>query len=216
MGFYSQYVLPRLINCCMQHASVTVERQRFIPYARGKVLEIGIGSGLNLPWYSSQVERLYGLDPSPALWALACQRRRHTSFPLTYLHGSAEQIPCATGSFDTVVSTWTLCTLPAPLQALQELRRVLQPAGRLIFVEHGLAPEPRVQVWQQRLTPVWKRLAGGCHLQRPIETLIRQAGFVFMQYETGYLPGPKPFAFLYKGLARPASMHDECPGRSLC
>ena len=204
MGFYSQYILPRLLNCCMQDASMRAERQRFVPYASGKVLEIGIGSGLNLPYYSSQVDILYGLDPSQALWALARQRRPQAPLPLAPLPRSAEHIPCADGSFDSVVSTWTLCTIPEPLQALQEMRRVLQPEGVLIFLEHGLAPEPRVQVWQQRLNPLWKRLAGGCHLQRPINALLQQAGFAFTRYETGYLPGPKPFTFLYKGLARPA------------
>lgn len=203
MGLYSHYILPHLINGSMQHASVLAERQRFVPYARGQVLEIGIGSGLNLPCYTSQVEALYGLDPSRELWALARQRQQRAAFPIAYLQGSAEQIPYADGTFDTVVSTWTLCTIPAPLQALQDMRRVLKSTGMLIFLEHGLAPELRVQRWQQRLTPLWKRLAGGCHLQRQIDVLLQQAGFSCTRYETGYMPGPKPFTFLYKGLARP-------------
>lgn len=205
MGFYHRYILPHLTNYVMQNALALAERQYFIPQARGKVLEIGIGSGLNIPLYTSQVEYLYGLDPSRELWALARQRCAQAAFAIEYLACSAESIPCADATFDTVVSTWTLCSIPDPLQALQEIRRVLKPQGRMIFIEHGQAPDSGVRIWQNRINPLWRRLAGGCNLNRPVQELIRQAGFVLAHYTTGYLPGPKPFGYLYKGFAHPVA-----------
>lgn len=204
MGIYSRYMLPRLINLVMQNKQATAERAVFVPLASGKVLEIGIGSGLNIPYYSHKVESLYGLDPSRELWQLARQRATAAPFPIEYLGQSAEGIPVEDQTFDTVVSTWTLCTIPNPLQALEEMRRVLKPHGQLIFVEHGLAPEPQVQTWQHRLNPVWNRIAGGCNLNRHIDALIVAAGLHLTQLDTAYMHGPKPFSFLYKGLARPS------------
>lgn len=203
MGIYSQYVLPRLIHFAMQSTLAAAERQHYVPLASGKVLEVGIGSGLNIPFYSRNVESLVGVDPSGALWKMARRRAELAPFPIDYLGLSGECIPVADKAFDTVVTTWTLCSIPDPMKALEEMRRVLQPDGRLIFIEHGLAPERKVQVWQHRLNPLWQRLAGGCNLHRMIETLITDAGFHIIQIETGYLKGPKPPSFLYKGLARP-------------
>jgi len=203
MGIYNRYVLPRLINRTMQNTRAAAERTRFVPCASGKVLEVGIGSGLNIPFYSPDLDTLVGLDPSVALWKLGRQRMAAAPFPIAYIGGSGEHIPLEDKMFDTVVTTWTLCTIPNPVTALKEMRRVLKPDGRLIFVEHGLAPDRRVQVWQNRLNPLWHRLAGGCNLQRRIDTLIADAGFRICQIEMGYLQGPKPFSFLYKGLARP-------------
>jgi SAM-dependent methyltransferase len=206
MGIYNRYVLPRLINLTMQNKLAAAERTRFVPCASGKVLEVGIGSGLNIPLYSPDLDVLVGLDPSVPLWKLRHQRTAAAPFPITYIRGSGEHIPLEDQRFDTVVTTWTLCTIPNPVAALQEMRRVLKPDGRLIFVEHGLAPDRRVQAWQHRLNPLWHRLAGGCHLDRRIDTLIADAGFHICQLERGYLKGPKPFAFLSKGLARPLDL----------
>ena len=203
MGIYNRYVLPRLINRTMQNKLAAAERTRCIPCASGTVLEVGIGSGLNIPLYSPDLDILVGLDPSVPLWKLRRQRTAAAPFPIAYIRGSGEHIPLEDQRFDTVVTTWTLCTIPDPVTALQEVRRVLKPDGRLIFVEHGLAPDRRVQAWQHRLNPLWYRLAGGCHLDRRIDTLIADAGFHICQLERGYLKGPKPFTFLYKGLARP-------------
>jgi ubiquinone/menaquinone biosynthesis C-methylase UbiE len=189
----------------MRSKVATAERRRVIPLASGTVLEVGVGSGLNLPFYGPKVQRLYALDPSRELWKMARKRVREVSFPVEFLAASAERIPLEDRSVDTVVSTWTLCTIPDPWLALSEMRRVLKPEGQLIFVEHGRSPDPGVEAWQNRFTPVWKRVAGGCHLNRPIDALIADAGFDIMQIERGYRRGPKPMAYLYKGLAqRPA------------
>jgi ubiquinone/menaquinone biosynthesis C-methylase UbiE len=120
-----------------------------------------------------------------------------------FIEGSAEEVPLEKASFDTVVTTWTLCTIPDADRALREMRRVLKPGGRLLFVEHGRAPDPKVVWWQDRLTPIWKLIGGGCHLNRPISSLIEGAGFRFERLETNYMPGPKPMTFMYEGSARP-------------
>jgi ubiquinone/menaquinone biosynthesis C-methylase UbiE len=205
VNVYEQYVLPRLIHWVGSSKIATAERRKFIPLASGTVLEVGIGSGLNLPFYGPQVHRLYALDPSRELWKMARQRVREAPFPVEFLAASAERIPLEDMSVDTVVTTWTLCTIPNPLKALTDMRRVLKPEGRLIFVEHGRSPDPGVLTWQNRLTPVWKRIAGGCHLNRQIDDLIADAGFDIAQIERGYSRGPKPMTYLYKGLARRAA-----------
>jgi ubiquinone/menaquinone biosynthesis C-methylase UbiE len=204
VNVYEKYVLPRLIDWAGSKKIATAERRKFIPLASGTVLEVGIGSGLNLPFYGPQVQRLYALDPSRELWKLARQRVREAPFPVEFLAASAEHIPLEDMSVDTVVTTWTLCTIPNPLKALTDMRRVLKPEGRLIFVEHGRSPDPGVLAWQNRLTPVWKRIGGGCHLNRPVDDLIADAGFDITQIERGYSRGPKPMTYLYKGLARRA------------
>jgi ubiquinone/menaquinone biosynthesis C-methylase UbiE len=205
VNVYEQYVLPRLIHWVGSSKIATAERRKFIPLASGTVLEVGIGSGLNLPFYGPQVHRLYALDPSRELWKMARQRVREAPFPVEFLAASAERIPLEDMSVDTVVTTWTLCTIPNPLKALTDMRRVLKPEGRLIFVEHGRSPDPGVLTWQNRLTPVWKRIAGGCHLNRQIDDLIADTGFDIAQIERGYSRGPKPMTYLYKGLARRAA-----------
>jgi len=196
-------VLPRLINLAMQNTLATTERAQCVPRASGKVLEVGIGSGLNIPFYSPDLDTLVGVDPSVELWKLGRQRTAAAPFPIAYIGGTGEHIPLGDQRFDTVVTTWTLCSIPDPLAALKEMRRVLKPEGCLIFVEHGLAPDRRVQAWQHRLNPLWQRIAGGCNLQRRIDTLIVDAGFRLSQIERRYARGPKLFAFLYTGLARP-------------
>jgi ubiquinone/menaquinone biosynthesis C-methylase UbiE len=147
---------------------------------------------------------LYGLDPSRELWHLARERVGVVPFAVEYLGCSAEHIPMGDQSFDTVLITWTLCSIPNPLQALREMRRVLKHDGQLIFIEHGLSPDPRVRVWQHRLNPLWRRIAGGCHLNRPIDTLIETANFRISRIDRGYVRGGKLFSFLYKGVVQAA------------
>ena len=203
MGFYQDQIVPLLINWSMRQKNLAAYRARIIPAAEGRVLEIGIGSGLNLPFYSRNVARVIGLEPSPRLLAMARQVERTGNGSVEFIEGLAEAIPLQDASVDTVVTTWTLCSIPDALRALRDMRRVLRPGGHLLFVEHGRAPDPNVIWWQDRLTPVWKRLGGGCHLNRAIGTLIEGAGFQFDRLETGYMRGPKPMTFMYEGCARP-------------
>jgi ubiquinone/menaquinone biosynthesis C-methylase UbiE len=167
------------------------------------VLEIGIGSGLNLPLYRSDINEVIRLEPAPRLIEMAQSAARNSAAPVTLIEGSAESIPIEDKSIDTVVTTWTMCTIPDVGMALREMRRVLKVNGRLLFVEHGLSPDQSVRRWQDRLTPVWSYISGGCHLNRPIRNMIEGAGFRVEQLETGYMPGPKPMTFLYEGSARP-------------
>ncbi len=203
MGFYHERILPHLINLAMRQQSLTAYRERIVPAAEGCVLEIGIGSGLNLPFYSPKVQRVVGLDPSQKLLVMARAAPRPEFLPIECIEGSAEQIPVESESFDTVVTTWTLCSIPEAGRALREMRRVLKRGGNLLFVEHGRAADAKVQWWQDHLTPLWKRIGGGCHLNRAIEPLIASAGFQFERLKTGYMRGPKPMTYMYEGRARP-------------
>lgn len=203
MGFYQNQIVPLLINLAMRRRDLAAYRSRIVPAAEGRVLEIGIGSGLNLPFYSRHVEHVIGLDPSPKLLAMARRASERTSGTVDFVDGSAEEIPLGNGTIDTVVMTWALCSIPDATRALREIHRVLKPGGRLLFVEHGRAPDPNVVQWQDRLTPVWKRVSGGCHLNRAIGSLIEAAGFQFNRLETGYMRGPKPMTFMYEGSAHP-------------
>jgi ubiquinone/menaquinone biosynthesis C-methylase UbiE len=200
-GFYDRHVLPHLINLAMRHPMVRARRAELVPRASGEVLEVGIGSGLNIPFYSAKVRRLYGVDPSGELLAMALRRAAHVPFPVELLCQSAEDLPRPDASFDTIVTTWTLCSIPDPMQALREMRRVLKPGGRLLFVEHGRTPDASVNRWQDRLNPVWSKVAGGCNLNRPMEDLIRSAGFRLVDLQKRYLPGPKPMTYTYEGSA---------------
>lgn len=202
MSFYKDRILPHLVHLSMRNQQLVPYRERAISGAEGRVLEIGIGSGLNLPFYSPHVREILGLEPAPRLLAMARRAASRSSLPVRLIEGSAEAIPLEDHSIDTVITTWTLCTIPEAVGALGEMRRVLRPGGQLLFVEHGRAPEASVRKWQDRLTPLWKRISGGCHLNRPIKTLIETAGFGIAQIETGYIRGPKPMAFLYEGRAK--------------
>lgn len=206
MSAYERYVLPWLIHLAMRTNAATVERAHVVPDASGVVLEVGVGSGLNLPFYGPRVRRLYALDPSPVLLRMARRRAAQACVAVSWLEGSAEAIPLAEGTADTVVTTWTLCTIPDPIRALREMRRVLTPEGRVLFIEHGHSPDPSVAAWQARLTPCWRRIAGGCQLDRRIAALFADAGFELDSLSAGYGAGPRPFAYLYRGVARPA--HD--------
>jgi ubiquinone/menaquinone biosynthesis C-methylase UbiE len=202
MGFYNDVILPRLCDLAMRNKQLVPYRERVIGAAEGRVLEIGIGSGRNLPFYRPQVSELLALEPSPQLTAMA-RHARHPGMPVNFVEASAEAIPLDDQSVDTVVTTWTLCSIPEAAVALTEMRRVLRPSGKLLFVEHGMAPDKNVRRWQDWLTPAWKRISGGCHLNRPISMIIENAGFKIDRVETGYMPGPKAMTFMYEGSARP-------------
>lgn len=205
MAFYKERILPYLVHWSMRQDTFSAYRRRLIPTAHGRVLEVGVGSGLNIPLYGVAAGPVIGLDPSRKLLTIA-EAGLQTSRPgsIELIEGSAEAIPLEDKSIDSVVSTWTLCTIPDVHTALAEMRRVLRPAGQLLFVEHGRSPDEKVSRWQDQLTPFWKRVGGGCHLNRPIRQLLEQSGFRIEQIETGYMKGPKPMTFTYEGRARPA------------
>jgi ubiquinone/menaquinone biosynthesis C-methylase UbiE len=201
MSFYDERILPWLIDRAMRQHQLRPYREQAIAAAAGRTLEIGVGSGLNLSLYGGAVASLCGIDPSLALLQLARRQCKSTGRGILLVAATAEQLPFPAGRFETVVSTWTLCSIPDPAKALAEIRRVLAPGGRFLFVEHGLAPEPAVARWQHWLTPGWRRVAGGCHLDRKIDDLISAAGFELRAGNTGYIRGPKPWTFLYRGQA---------------
>lgn len=201
MGFYSDIVLPIVCHLAMRNRRLLPYRHRVTALARGRVLEIGAGSGLNLPLYGGAVREVVALEPEPRLIAMAQRRARVAATPMAFVEASAEKIPLENDSVDSVVTTWTLCTIAHVDTALAEIRRVLRPGGRLLFVEHGLAPDEGVRRWQDRLTPAWSCISGGCHLNRPIAKLIEDAGFHVDRLETGYMPGPKPMTYMYEGSA---------------
>ena len=209
MGLYARYLLPRLTHLTMARKLLLPYRQRVISGAAGRVLEIGIGSGMNLPLYGDAVEEVIGIDISPELLfmaeraaALSSQRRR---LQVRLLQGSAEHLlsTIAGGSVDTVVVTWALCSSPDVTAALVEAHRVLRRGGSLRFVEHGRSPDASVAWWQDRLTPLWRRCSGGCHLNRKTDGLLQSAGFRLTHLATGYAPGPLPMTYMYEGQAQP-------------
>ena len=204
MGLYQERIIPHIINLAMRNRELVPFRRRVIAAAEGRVLEIGIGSGLNLSFYPSAVKEVVGLEPAPRLLSMAQRYAGRASANVSLIEGKAEAIPLADRSIDTVIMTWTLCSIPAAQQSLMEMRRVLKTGGQLLFVEHGQAPEASVRKWQDLLNPTWKRIAGGCHLNRAISTLIESAGFRIAQLTTGYMRGPKLMTFMYEGRARPA------------
>jgi ubiquinone/menaquinone biosynthesis C-methylase UbiE len=203
VGLYRDWIVPTLIDVSMRNKRLRAYRQRIAGAAEGRVLEIGIGSGLNLPFYAQRAQQIFGLDPSPPLLARTRRNAQRTRADIQLLTGSAEHIPLADRSFDTIVTTWTACSIPDIATALQDMRRVLRPGGRLLFAEHGRAPDAGVAHWQDRLTPLWRHVSGGCHLNRKIDDLIRDAGFRIDRLETGYIPGPRIMTFLYEGAATP-------------
>ena len=178
------------------------QRQKVVPLAEGRILEIGIGSGLNFPFYdTSKVECIWGVDPSEIVRKKASKRASDSRLVFEFLESSGNGISLESNSIDTVLVTYTLCTIPDVVQALGEMQRVLMPTGKLVFCEHGLAPDEDVRRWQNRLNPIWKRFGGGCHLNRPIPELIEQGGFKINTMETMYIPGWKPACFNYWGTA---------------
>lgn len=173
------------------------------------MLGVGIGSGLNLPFYTDRVRRVYGLDPSSEVQQMARSRAAALPFEVEFMPQAAERpIALPTGTIDTVVLTWTLCSVADPGLALNEIRRVMKPDGRLVFIEHGSAPDAAVRRWQQRLTPLWKRIAGGCHLNRSTGRILHAAGLHICESESGYLPGPSPLSYTFRGVAHKTAWGD--------
>ena len=203
MGFYSDVILPRLCDLAMRNKLLLPIRERVIGAAEGRVLEIGVGSGLNLPFYRPPVRQVLALEPAARLVTMAQNASRGTIMPVSLLKASAEAIPLEDHCVDTIVTTWTMCSIPHADAALAEIWRVLRPGGKLLFVEHGRAPDESVRRWQDWLTPAWRAIAGGCHLNRPISSMIEGAGFRIDRIETGYIPGPRPMTYMYEGSARP-------------
>ncbi len=204
MGLYNKFVLPKVVDwACTQKPNMR-QRMKVIPLATGNVLEIGIGSGLNLPLYNNNnIKHLTAIDPSKEMWDKNVIDTKTLPFEFAFTKAFAENIPEENDSFDTVVITYTLCTILDTNKALEEMRRVLKPNGKLIFCEHGKAPEKSIQKWQNMINPLWKRLGGGCNLNRDIPLIIEENGFKISNMETMYIPGWKLASFNYWGTADP-------------
>lgn len=203
MGFYERYILP----CCLDKACgigpITKQREKVVPMATGTVLEIGIGSGLNLSHYNpDKVSKIIGVDPDDHIWKRSAKNRAACAIPVERIGLSGEEIPLDDNFADSVVVTYSLCTIPDPVKALQEMRRILKPGGMILFSEHGKAPDAGVARWQGRIDPVWKRLAGGCHSGRDIPAFFKMAGLRFERLDQMYIPGPRVLSYNYWGAAK--------------
>ncbi|UZD64018.1 class I SAM-dependent methyltransferase [Marinobacter sp. AN1] len=203
MGFYEERILPHIIDKACSVGQVMKLRSQLVPRATGIVLEVGMGSAINLEFYNPDtVQLVYGLEPSPGMRLKAADNMAKSRVPVQWLDLPGEEIPLPDNSVDTVLLTFTLCTIPGHQRALEQMMRVLRPGGELLFLEHGEAPENPTRKWQHRITPVWKKFAGGCHLNRPIARLIEQAGFSIKELENFYMPGaPQIAGYLYHGTA---------------
>ncbi len=203
MSFYEDRILPHIIDCACSMGQLMKLRSQVVPHARGRVLEVGMGSALNLEFYNpDQVEIVYGLEPSGGMRRKAQPNLARSPVKVEWLELPGEKIPLEDHSVDTVLLTFTLCTIPDWHAALQQMKRVLKPGGELLFLEHGESPHDSTRKWQHRITPGWKKLAGGCHLNRNIADLIRQAGFEILELENLYIPkAPKIAGYIYKGRA---------------
>lgn len=202
MGLYTRFILPKVVEFTCSMKPSMRQRAKVVPFALGSVLEVGFGSGLNLPFYdNTKVQHVWALDPSREMWALAEERVRGADIPVEFLNATAEEIPLPNRSADTVLVTFTLCTLPDVQRALREMARVLKQGGELVFCEHGLAPDENVRRWQDRLNPIWKAFGGGCNLNRPIPSLLEQGGFRMREMSSMYIPGWRPASFNYWGRA---------------
>ena len=205
MGFYGTKVLPRMLNVICGMKSNEVQRRRVCEGLEGRVVEIGFGSGLNVPFYPDTVSEVAAVEPADVGWQLATERIAASSVPITRTGLEGQSLPLPDDTFDHAVSTWTMCTIPDVAAALREVRRVLKPGGSLHFVEHGLAPDVEVQRWQHRMEPLQRRLAGGCHLTRDVKGLVTDAGFQVTHLETAYLDGPafvRPWTYVYTLIAQ--------------
>ena len=204
MGFYDTHIMPRLIDVLCGMKAINKQREKVVPHARGRILEIGIGSGLNLPYYKAdQVEKLWGLEPEEAMWKRAEKRLANVSFDFEFIGLKGEEIPLEDNSVDTVVTTYTMCTIPDVNLALEQMRRVLKPGGVMLFTEHGKAPDAAVEKWQNRINPMWQKMAGGCNLNREIPKIVEGTGFDFAELDEMYVPGPKIATYNYWGVAKP-------------
>ena len=203
MSFYDKYILPSFLNCACGSKPIKHQRSKVVPLAEGVVLEVGIGSGLNIPYYdSTKISAIIGLDPSEELNNMARKVAADKGLEVDFILGSAEAIPLPDNHVDSVLVTYTLCTIPDALSASKEMRRVLKPDGKMIFCEHGMAPDAGVAKWQARIDPYWGKIAGGCHLNRDIPQLIQSAGFNIQSMEQMYLPSTPKFAgYNYWGVA---------------
>ena len=202
MGLYNKYILPKVIDLACKQKPNMRQREKVVPLAQGRVLEIGIGSGLNLPFYDEKkVKYLLAIDPSKDIWNSHKIDINSLPFGFDFVEASAENIPEDTHAFDTVLITYTLCSIAQIPETFEEIRRVLKPNGKLIFCEHGKAPDKAVQRWQNTINPVWKRLGGGCHLNRDIPEIIGSNGFKFDELKSMYIPGWKPASFNYWGVS---------------
>ncbi|HSG33823.1 MAG TPA: class I SAM-dependent methyltransferase [Sphingomonadaceae bacterium] len=204
-GLYSRYIVPRVINCLCAIPEIAAERAKVVPQAEGVVLEVGIGSGLNMAHYDrAKVQRVIGVDPGVEICALGRARFAGAGMPVELIHASGEDLPLDDRCVDTVLLTYTLCSIPDAFAAATEMRRVLRPGGRLLLCEHGRSKDVGVARWQNRINPLWRRLAGGCNVNRDAAAILEGAGFRFEQLENFYLPGAPKFAgFHYRGVARP-------------
>jgi ubiquinone/menaquinone biosynthesis C-methylase UbiE len=203
VNVYDRWILPLVLDLVMRQQQLSKYRREVVAAAKGRVLEVGIGSGLNFSCYGKQVEIVLGIDPSPRLLAKARQRAATAGIQSLLFQGTATAIPLKDHAVDTVIMTWSLCSISDPSAALREIRRVLKPNGTFLFVEHGLSPDPTIENWQHRITPVWRRIAGGCHLDRKMDDLIRSAGFSMIELKTEYANGPRMMTYMYEGCARP-------------
>ena len=204
MGFYDKYILPKFLNCACGTKPINYQREKIVPLAKGIVLDIGIGSGLNIPFYNkSNIDRLYGLDPSEKLLKIAKPLAKKNELEIEFLQCGAESIPLPNQSIDTVLITYTMCTIPDIKLSNSEIMRVLKPEGKLLFCEHGLAPDKNIVKWQRRINPIWNKIAGGCNLNRDIPKLITSSGFKILDMEEMYLPSTPKFAgYNYWGIAK--------------
>lgn len=204
MSLYEEKILPHIIDRACSMGQVMNLRSQVVPQARGTVLEVGMGSGLNLEFYDAdKVDLVYGLEPSAGMRKKARPNLAKSKVKVEWLDLPGEQIPLPGNSVDTVLLTFTLCTIPDWQAALEQMKRVLRPEGGLLFLEHGQSPHQSTRTWQNRITPAWKKVAGGCHLNRPITELIQQSGFRIMELENLYVPkAPKIAGYIYKGRAR--------------
>jgi ubiquinone/menaquinone biosynthesis C-methylase UbiE len=202
MGFYSRHILPICLDKACGVGPVEKQRAKIVPQAKGQVLEIGIGSGLNLAHYDpSRVTGVIGVDPDEHIWARSTKRRAAVDFPVERIGLSGESIPLDDNTADTVVVTYSLCTIPDPVAALCEMRRILRPSGEILFCEHGQSIDPKVSRWQARVDPMWKKIAGGCHSGRDIPALFTEANLTVHDLKQGYIPGPKILGYNYWGRA---------------
>jgi ubiquinone/menaquinone biosynthesis C-methylase UbiE len=204
MGWYRDQILPRAIDLALRGGEFTRLRARVAAGLAGQVLEIGFGSGLNIPYYPASLERVQAIDPAAVGRKLAAKRAAACPVPIDYIGTDAQTLPADDASVDSVLSTWTLCTISDASRALAEIRRVLRPGGALHFIEHGLAPDPAVARLQQRLTPLQHRAFGGCHLNRQIDQLVAAAGLELIRIDTYYMKGPRALGYTFEGIATKA------------
>ncbi len=200
---YEKHLLPKMLDCCCSTKPINYQRNKVVPYAKGKILEIGIGSGINIPFYKkSQIEKLYGLDPSEELNHMALKVANKHNLDVEFLLSGAEEIPLPSNSIDTILITYTLCTIPDLNSSMSEMKRVLKDDGNFLFCEHGIAPDLNIVKWQNRINPVWGKLFGGCSINRDIPDIIQSSGFKLNKLNQMYLPStPKIVGYNYWGHA---------------